>query len=125
MLILGSGAALASTPKLPPRHMTIGLLQLLCKKDGKSLDSSDQSSNAYCQGYLNGIIDAYFERPSVKRASHKRNVCKLYQSTDWLRDELRREILAISDERDLNLDYGLTAEPWIMVRIVAKCEPKK
>jgi hypothetical protein len=124
-LIFESSVALATTPKLPPRLMTIGLLQILCKKDGKNADPSDRASLAYCQGYLNGVIDSYFERTILKRSDNKRNVCLLFSSNDWLRDEIRNDILAITEERLLNLEYGLSAEPWLRNRLAAKCEPKK
>jgi hypothetical protein len=125
LFIFEFSIASATTPIPPPRNMTIGLLQLLCKKDGKSADPSNVSSNAYCDGYIRALIESYFAQLSGKRASFKRNACVVFPSHDWLTEEIREEILAISEERDLNLHYGLAAEPWIRARIVAKCEPKK
>jgi hypothetical protein len=125
LLFSTAGVVLATTLKVAPSHMTVGMLQIFCKKDGKSDDRSALYGNGYCEGYLKGVIESYFRQVVAKRASAKRNACRLFPHNDWLRDELRGEILAISDPSTLSLEYGLPAKPWVASRLAAKCGLKK
>ena len=125
LLVLGSSVAFATMPKRPPRHMTIGLLQIFCIKDAKSEDRLNVFGNGYCEGYLTGLIDSYFANVARKRTSYKRNFCVLFPSNNSLRDEIRDEIAVISEGRILSLDYGTPAESWVKDRLADKCESKK
>lgn len=122
-LLMGEAKlARATSLVTPPKHMTIGMLQLFCVND---IRSKDRYGNGYCDGYLKSVIDSYFEVVRAKRARIKKNACLIFPTNDWLSDEIRDEILAISETRTLDLDHGTRAQPWITARLVAKCGPTK
>jgi hypothetical protein len=122
-----SDAALATSLIQPPNYVTVGLLKSFCESDEKQQDRLNVYGLGYCEGYLRGITEAYFQKYTAKRSRSKLNGCLLMfgMSYKLITDDIRKELLMISDGSILSQFHGPSAEGWIKARLVEKCEPKK
>jgi hypothetical protein len=126
VLIVETSALATSLMRLPS-YITVGMLQSYCEKDDNDQDRANTYLNGMCEGYIQGVVETYFEKVAAKQRRNKLNGCALLFNINnkAITDDIRKEIVAISDGSILNSFHGPSAKTWITTRLANKCEPKK